>query len=58
MYFICIFRAVGYMMFTLFWPIVPYIIQVVFALYWGASALYPLLDLFHYSNAASVYIHL
>ncbi|KAK2157275.1 hypothetical protein LSH36_194g05083 [Paralvinella palmiformis] len=33
-------RAVGNMVFTLFWPLVPYIIQVVFALYWGASALY------------------
>lgn len=33
-------RAVGNMVFTLFWPIVPWVLQVCLFGYWGASAVY------------------
>jgi choline transporter-like protein 2/4/5 len=34
----CISRAVGNMVFTLFWPIIPWVLQVILFVYWGASA--------------------
>ena len=34
------FRAVGKMIFTLFWPLIPWILQLALFGYWGASALY------------------
>ncbi|ELU15407.1 hypothetical protein CAPTEDRAFT_224558 [Capitella teleta] len=33
-------RAVGSMVFTLFWPLVPFLLQIVALGYWGASALF------------------
>jgi choline transporter-like protein 2/4/5 len=33
-------RALGSMIFTLFWPFVPFVLQVVLFAYWGASALF------------------
>ena len=34
-------RAVGNMFSTLFWPLIPFLLQVMFFLYWAGSALYP-----------------
>ena len=34
------YRAVGSMIFTLFFPLIPFILQIIVCAYWGASALY------------------
>ncbi|KAI0213012.1 Choline transporter-like protein 2 [Lamellibrachia satsuma] len=33
-------RAVGAMIFTLFWPLIPFLLQVILFVFWGASAIY------------------
>ncbi len=38
--FLCNFRAVGSMIFTLFFPLIPFVLEIIVCFYWGASALY------------------
>ncbi|KAK2191800.1 hypothetical protein NP493_45g04048 [Ridgeia piscesae] len=33
-------RAVGSMIFTLFWPLIPFLLQVILFAYWGAAAIF------------------
>ncbi|XP_055896841.1 choline transporter-like protein 2 isoform X1 [Biomphalaria glabrata] len=48
-------RAIGYMFSTLFWPLVPFLLQVIFLVYWVASVIY-IASMGHsqyYSNATN-----
>ena len=38
--FLCNYRAVGSMIFTLFFPLIPFVLEIIVCFYWGASALY------------------
>lgn len=35
----CYYRAIGYMISILFWPLIPYIMQICIIAFWGASAI-------------------
>ena len=34
------FRAIGNMVFVLFWPLIPYLLMLIVIFYWAASAVY------------------
>jgi hypothetical protein len=40
MYILLCNRGIGSMIFTLFWPLIPFVLQVILFAFWGASALY------------------
>ena len=39
---VCFFRAIGHMIFTLFWPLIPFLLQVACVGYMGVTVAYPL----------------
>ena len=38
--FFLVFRAIGNMVFVLFWPLIPYLLMLIVIFYWAASAVY------------------